>query len=289
MRAHLALFLVAGSTVLSALPLMAMPPYLVDEAVITRLARGAGDNGKLVLEHVPLIDGNEATLELEPFEVWAADARIVVHGSDGKPHTLPRPAAHFNRGQVAGEPESTIAISVEENGTVRGTIFVRDRVFALGHGVRQGGPGDQQPRRDDGDTRPGDRGPLLVREFDPVEELAANPGARGWHCDVDRIGLNSVQQAISAQLSAAETQRPHVPAPNGTPSTGVSYSLKLAIETDNELRAAFPSDADLQGYLQALIANVSVIYHRDLNTTVTIGYLNIWAAGSTDPYVITAA
>src|SRR5438105_6708208 len=68
----------------AAAPLMASRPLLVDNEIISRLQRGAEPGQKLVLERVPLIDGDPATLELERFEVWAPDAKIIVYEGDGK-------------------------------------------------------------------------------------------------------------------------------------------------------------------------------------------------------------
>src|SRR5207302_8482904 len=57
--------------VISAMPLLAMRTYVVGNDVAERLAHGPAPGQKLVLDQVPLIDGNPMTLELERFEVWA--------------------------------------------------------------------------------------------------------------------------------------------------------------------------------------------------------------------------
>src|SRR5205823_14813557 len=114
-----------------ACPLMASRTYVAGDAIAARLERGAKSGEKLVLEQVPVIDGNPSRLELERFEVWAPDAQIVVSDKTGKTHTLPRPKTLYYKGHIDGDPDSAIAISVEPNGKIDGTIFAHDRVFTI--------------------------------------------------------------------------------------------------------------------------------------------------------------
>jgi hypothetical protein len=272
-------------------PLMASRSYRVGDALAIRLEQGVDYGETLRLDPVPLIDGDPATLDLERFEVWAAESQITVHEGDGKStHVLPRSATRFYKGHVAGEPDSAIAISVEPDGQINGTIFVRERVFSLASAIRLRGAGTREPRGEDPAPSRERTEPkaLFVREIDPVEDLVLNPAARDWHCDVDKAGLNSIRKALSAGTASATMKNLRV-SPEGTPSSGVAYSVTLAIETDGELRAAFSSDAALQSYIEDLIAQVSVIYQRDLNTSVMIGPLNMYSSPLTDPWGITPA
>ncbi|HEX3070601.1 MAG TPA: M12 family metallo-peptidase [Thermoanaerobaculia bacterium] len=272
-------------------PLFASRSYRVGDAVAMRLELGVEHGETLHLDRVPLINGDPATLDLERFEVWDAESRVTVHEADGKTtHVLPRSAARFYRGSVAGESDSAIAISVEPDGQIEGTIFVRERVFSIASATRLTGAGTREPHAEDpAVTRDRtERAVLLVREIDPVADLVINPAARDWHCDIDQASLNSVRKALSGGAPSAAMESLRV-SPQGTPSSGVAYSLKLAIETDGELRAAFGSDAALQSYIGNLIAQVSVIYQRDLNTTVTAGTVNVWASPLTDPWSINPA
>lgn len=259
-----------------AVPLFASRPYLVDESAVKRLERGAAPGEKIAVR-LPVVDGNPTTLELERFEVWRPDAQIIVTEADGKTtHTVPRPQTRFYKGHVAGDPDSAIAISVEPNGHIEGSVFTADRVFDIGRGRRHGENGPRAPRTDDTEI---ERAlPLLVRELDPIEDLVRNPDASRWHCDNEKFALGNIHQSFVSQ----ETKSAIVS--NGTPSTGVSYSLNLAIETDGELWAAFGSDAAVTSYLGTLVAQASVIYSRDLKTTLSIGTSHIWANSATDPW-----
>ena len=92
--------------VISAMPLLASRPYVVGNDLAERLARGVAPGQKLILDRVPMIDGNPTTLELEPFEVWAPDAKITVHDANGDHEEAP-PRRLFYRGRNAVELSRT--------------------------------------------------------------------------------------------------------------------------------------------------------------------------------------
>src|SRR5258708_9471938 len=284
-------FVCAAAIVTCAMPLLASRPYLVDNDVVRRLERGAAPGEKLILERVPVIDGNPMTLELEHFEVWAPDAKIIVYEADGKStHTLARPATQFYRGRLVGEPDSVIALSVEPNGHIEGKIFVRDRIFFVAGGVAQRVIGPR-PRLDGGDARavPEEDKPLLVAEFEPAQDLVDHPESQAKECEVERIPLHALRQNLVLGNHKKTGQDASVVA-EGVPTTGVSYGLTLALETDGELYAAFGDAAAVTAYLGNLIAQASVIYHRDLNTTLTIGpEVHLWSNANTDPWTVQAA
>src|SRR5258708_4213823 len=179
----------------AAAPLMANRPYAVDDRIAESLQQDTKPDVKLTLQGMPVINGERATLELERFEVWAPDARIVVHEADGKhTHTLPRPETRFYKGHVAGDPDSAVEISVAPNGRIEGSIFTHDRVVTIARGVRVGG--GVRPRGDDHQLPVDRAAPLLVSEFDPVDDLITTPDAGKWHCDSEEIGLSGIHAAI---------------------------------------------------------------------------------------------
>ena len=296
-------FLCGAAILICAMPLLASRPYVVDNNVALLLQHGAAPGEKLILGGVPVVDGNPTTLELERFEVWAPQPQILVYEADGKTtHTLPRPATRYYKGHIAGDPDSVITIAVEPNGKIDGSIIQGERMFTIAQGVRH----DQTPSKapgDDSDISPRVAAPLMVREFDPVEDLVANPGAGEWHCDSDGLTLNSVRQALSAskasaivKANGAQARSGQAITPNGTPTSGVSYGLNLAIETDGELWAAFnfagggsAQDNAVTAYIGLLVAKASVIYQRDLSTTLTVGTLHLWQNASTDPWTVTTS
>ncbi len=267
-----------------AAPAFASRPFFIDPSLAGRLEQGIAPGEKLELRDIALIDGNPTTLQLERFEVWGPDPQIIVFEKDGKSfHKLPRPETKFYKGIVNGDPSSMVEISVGTNGRISGVIMAGDRMFTVGRGERHG-KGVRPVHIDDDETAVDRAAPLMIREFDDFDDLIANPGAGDWKCNSDAVSVRHVRKAVSDGVASSVAV-----APNGTPASGVSYSLNLAVETDGELRAAFGSDSALTTYLGDLIAKASVIYQRDLSTTLTIGTTHIWSSSATDPWTVTTA
>ena len=78
---------------------------------------------------------------------------------------------------------------------------------------------------------------------------------------------------------------PRTPKAEVNGASNATYGLNLAIETDTELFAALGSSAAVTSYITDLVGQASVIYQRDLRTTLMIGTLHIWSGG-TDPWTV---
>ena len=258
----------------AAIPAFASRPYVVEEKAVSKLRAGGQ---KLIVDDVPMFDGNLATVVLERFEVWAPNVEIIKYDANRKETRLPRPATKYYRGRISGDANSLVFISVEANGDINGMAFSGDakRKLAIRRGVRATAqPGERGgARRDDGET------PLMVREFDEVDDVTAFPEG-GFHCDVEGQRMN-IMRSLAELKPKPESSTP--------PTVTTGYGLNLAIETDGELRAAFASDAALTAYLGSLVGAASTIYQRDLKTTLTIGTTHIWADASTDPWTVLPA
>jgi hypothetical protein len=273
-------------------PAFASRPYLVEGDAVQQLMQGAAPGAKLVVDRFPLVNGDPMRLELERFDIWEPDAKIVVYEADGKKtHNFPLPKTTFYKGIVTGQADSSVALSVAPNGHIEGTIFVNEHVYNVNRGVSRSGQARRPPGVDtDRDTELAT--PLLVREFDPVEDLVTNPSARNWSCGLDQLTSKGLDQRLVAQMPPSLPKLANgklAIAPNGTPTVGVSYKLQLAIETDGELWAAFGSDGSVTSYMTNLIAQASVIYQRDASTALTIGTLHLYQNSGTDPWTVAAA
>jgi hypothetical protein len=264
----------AAAVVILAIPLFASRPYVVEDGIAQRLERGAAPGERLVLDHVPVIDGNPMSLELQRFEVWAPDAKITIHDSNGV-HEEDPPHRIFYRGSVTGSEDSLAFFSVDptDSRNLEGIILIGERKFSLGRGVRtplraaRPGAGDDDPR------------PLLVRELDPYEDVL-DPGG-SWTCAVDgkriarrRLDLPKEALALRAQPTAGNV-------------AGAKYALRIAVETDFELYTGLGSTSGaVTTYITSLVGAASTIYQRDLNTTLNLGNLAIYATAA-DPYNVT--
>src|SRR2546430_8340648 len=145
---------------LTAVPALASRPYVVEQSAVSKLRAGGQ---KIVIDQMPMFDGNPATVTLERFEVWAPDAQVIKYDKDRKETRVPRPTTKFYRGRIAGDADSLIFMSVEASGQINGLALSGDgkRKLSIRRGVRAGG--QAAPRRDDTDA------PLMVREFDEVD------------------------------------------------------------------------------------------------------------------------
>ena len=256
-------FLAAMAIVISTMPLLANRPYVVNNDVAERLAQGAAPGQKLTFDHLPIIDGNPTTtIEVEQFEVWAPDAKITVHDANGVHQEAPHRRL-FYRGRIPGVDDSMVFLSVDPANSrdMEGMVLIAERKFRIGRGVsvttRMEGPG----RHDD------DNPPMLVREVDPYDDAAEAGGP--WKCDTESSPLSGSHKSLLVE--PCENRK--VP--------GAEYTLRLAIETDNELfeklGGTSPPSEPVEAYITHLVGAASTIYHRDLHTNLTIGHISVYA------------
>src|SRR5436190_2068776 len=232
---------------------------------LRRALQTLGRDGKTTLRGVSLREGKLDTIELEPVEVWAKDAKIVVFGAAGEQTVIPAPAVKYFQGRVQGEPDSVVFCSMSADGSIRGMILVGERRWHVGSGVRKSSR--SRPKVDEA--------PVFMREADEIEELS-EPGA-DWQCATDAAGIHP-------HLGARELTMRQKPVANAGNVTGATYQLRIAIETDNEFCAAFGNnDTAIATYIGDLVGKSSIVYQRDLKTTLVLGDTHIRSAG-TDPW-----
>ena len=200
----------------------------------------------------PLGRKRRADLELVRFEPFAPGARVEVMEPGGS-HDLALPDQVYFHGTVAGEADSRVLL-----------VAGRDRV----HGFVASG-GDVFPFGPD--ARGGHRS-YALRDADP-----------GVHRPPGDFCVNDLHPELVAAVAA--------PSPGDAPpvaETTVGVKLaNVAIDTDQELRAKFASDAAALDYLAALAAAASAIYERDVSVRVRFSYIRLWGAGSADPWTAT--
>lgn len=232
-------------------------------------ARGVAPGDSLLVEDVPLAE--EATdprtaglprtknLELERFRVFSPDAQIVVQTRRGPKLVAPPSTAHF-RGRIEGDDASLAVLSVAEDGSVRGFVADRDRLWALAS------------------DRPGDA--PKVAEMDANSPLADGPAP--WSCGQEALPA----PPIPAAAAAAQQLLPDL----ARAASDQTYNARIAIETDFEFWDLFGSTPAATDYVSDLIAAISAIYLRDINTTLEVAYLSLWPNGpSTDPWTVVSS
>lgn len=219
----------------------------VDRAAIAAFRAAGG--GRLT---VPLPGGRSVDVQLHRFDVFAPGARLIATGDRGVQTPL-----HFDlttfQGSVPGEAGSWAVLSMSGD-QVLGTIQHAGARFAIAPATDVGG------------------------DHVVTDEATLEPHAP-FECGAD--ALPEVANPIPAPGA------PHAPRVEELQSTQSATRLvcNLAVDTDYELYSVkFGGNLiNCQNYIATLIATVSVIYERDINTTVQLGYLNVWTT-SADPY-----
>ncbi len=222
----------------------------VDPVALDQLRGAAG--GTVTL---PLADGSSLELVLERRELFAPGAQVTVTDASG-PHALPLALAFF-RGSIPGDPDAwaQVTLTPEE---VRATIVRGGRRLLL------------MPA----EAPTGDGPPLHALS---AQEALDTPGGT-WACGVD--GFNE------AELEPGDPQRePRRPVarPDAVQIDAPRRVMTIAVDCDEEITGRFGGLVNAAAnYIASLLATVSLIYERDLEVTLNVGYLNFWT--STDPY-----
>ena len=120
----------------AAAPAAAVPHATVhagSAADFAAAAHSLDSGGRLTVTGYHL-EGEEsaATLQLKHHQVWAPGAKVVVHTAEGTTEAPPPPARIF-RGTIDGAPDSSVLLSVHEDGRMTGMAMRGSASWALGH------------------------------------------------------------------------------------------------------------------------------------------------------------
>lgn len=227
------------------------------DALLGEVAQGA----PIRLENV-LLDGEilPVTLEMERFEVFTPDARILVHGPDDRAQTVKPPASAYFQGGIHGDPDSIAVLSADPSGVLRGIVQQADRFWVLGGGAAVDGPAVG----------------LVSRE---LKRSGASDGVKPFRCDVGQ--LPKTQQIPKPLIESALKPQALV--------SGQYYAVPVAIETDGEFFKLFGSTAAATSYIGNLFAYGATIYQREVQAKLEVSYVSLWSGGpTTDPWTHTS-
>lgn len=212
---------------------------------------------------------DEATLDLERFEVYTDDATITVHGKGGRTRVLPRPMDVFFRGTVRGVDGSRAFLAVHEDGSVEGIVRRGARVDFVG-----------------GEDAPAvlDAGPLRLRT---VPALAlATMDTQAFACGNERLPERppSLQQRLAEQAVDAGLAATPVTAQLALPA----HTARVAIETDFEFYQRFNNTATASAYIANLVGwDSAVAYVPELGTSLQVSSISLWTTNA-DPWTQTS-
>lgn len=206
-------------------------------------------------------EGKAFSFALERFEVFTAGARIVVHRPQGD-EVLAPPVSTVWRGTVRGEEGSLVFLSLRETGEIAGLVVGGSGGVAL-LGPDATGAG------------------LATYPFDPSVGKSSPP----FHCEQDALPKAAPLLPAAVRVGAAAASR--VGAPIGAAGTA-PLTAELAIETDWEFWNLFGDSGRAATYVGDLLGAISALYQRDLQTSLKVRYLSLWAGGpATDPWEAT--
>lgn len=248
----------------------ALPRFASGELAQAVAATATG--GGFLLDGVEVGETGETTaFVLERFEVFTADATIIVHGDDGETR-YPAPRNAYFRGAVDGEPGSRVVLSVLEDGTVQG-IVTRSEGFYLVGGEEDGGPVKAQRRA-----------PLAMHEVDPISLKTASSG---FTCGNDALPSTFDPLAALAPSAPAAPSGAFGLPEKAAVEKAALYTARVAIETDFEYYQLFNNATNAINYAGNLLAYASTIYTAEINTALAVPSVSLWTTSS-DPWAQTS-
>ncbi len=260
-------------------PLAAATVSKLNDDVLAPL-RASSVTKRILLSNVPLYEHGTAKIDLEEFEVWAPNGKVVVH--DGKSvQYLDPPPMRFFRGMVNGDPESFAYFSVDgRSGGIYGLVATRDGKFSVNASRRRAMTHDHSENGDRGEDFD-----YFLTAFDDSDTIPMT--GQTWECGVDKLQAMS---PINKRILAATDALGHRVVAQGITGTQ-SFAMTVEVETDDELfAAAGNSIPNVTALATNLTGAVSTIYNRDLKTNVLQQNLHVYSGGpGMDPWTATTA
>lgn len=237
----------AGRTAaLSARPRTAL--LAVDRVALDELR--AAESGSIAL---PLADGSSLELVLERRELFAPGARVLVTEASGERDLAPEIAVF--RGRVPGDPRAWAVVTLTPEAVHASVFRDENRLLLMPASAPAAGGGP----------------PLHAL----ADESALETPTKPWTC--------GVEGEMEAELERGG--EPRGPArPYSIELDTTRRVLTLAVDCDSDLVwAKFGGNLTAATtYVTTLLATASLVYERDLEVTLNVGYLNFWS--TTDPY-----
>ena len=235
----------------------------LDPSGLARL-RAVSGKESVTLQDFPFAPGATGNLVLERFDVVSPEGRILVEGPDGETSLPLLRGTHFE-GHLEGEPDSRVYVGVPGNFLVA--------ILQTSAGLVYVGP--------DGPSE----GPIqhVVRRSDSLRNALLAP--LEWHCDSDELApapLGPRSEGAPESGLLAALSKPSAASLSAL-ATSALKDAAVSIETDQELLAKFSGNvSSMTSYVTTLMAQISVIYERDVSVHLTVNLIQVWT--TTDPY-----
>lgn len=223
----------------------------------------------LRLENLSLDDRSRstATAELRRIAVTDNQTRFTVHTGDQTRDIEPPVRAYFS-GQLAGEPGSSVFVSIDGDGAMRSIVDRGAEVF-----VNEVVPGSAK--------RPA---LALSRRIDQESDFAGRTFACG-------VTPRFIEENRTPALNALRQQlRGAVPRATELPVGALSAQRRadIIIETDYELFQRLGGSTQTAAYVADLFAYINARYQSEVSTRLNLSQVNIYST-SADPWTSTSS
>ncbi len=219
---------------------------LATDPNLGQAARSVGYGETFFVDGLQLSAVNQS-LRLHRFQVWADDARIIVHG-DGGDVQYPVPKNAYFTGTIEGVARSRAFMTVMEDGRVRGVINQEGRYWLF--------------QRDDADG-------MQINELNDAQKEE-----RSFNCGTDTLAPTPQPKSSDAHHAVTET---HALGGSG------SYNVRIAVESDFEFYQKFGNATDATNYIGDILGYGSGIYGDEVDANLVIGDVSLWSTSS-DPW-----
>lgn len=253
-------------------------PTASGASVDLRSALDIPTGGSLRLELLPL--GSQGT------ELVSADLRrigaagpgplVVEHSGSGVSTSRPAPRAHFS-GHLVGDPQSSVFVSIDSDGTLRSIVRRGDEVFVSDSAA-------PNPSTAAGAARLAEPG-VRSRRVDFVSDAPDRP----FSCGVDDAFLDKNQRPPSAEF-LENLKKNHERAgflglaAQGPEALGAQRRADIIIETDYELYQLLGSSSAVQAYIQDLMAYISAQYQSEIGARLNVTQINVYNNSAAVPW-----
>jgi len=238
-------------------------PHLATAAPIVPLsidlkALGREKGPLLRLSQVPLAPGIAVDMDLTEYSILSPNATLTTTGDDGVRPMRPLTARLF-RGTIPDEPNSSVYIG-----------FGATDIVGL---VTIGGT-SYQIQTDLAARRIAEQLPAVVYNTSDIQG------------GLVRCGVNEGNEpALGGSRISKESLQALL---QGTVPITVNFMVEGAYEGDYEFRQLFKEEADpdvsAADYLLQIVGEASVIYERDMNCQLRVGYMNVYTSAAAQPY-----
>ncbi len=210
------------------------------------------------------VNGSALELELEEFSVLADNAQVVVASQGNEqPYTFQQPKCY--RGRVVGDPDSFVVLAVAED-------LVLGQVTYSEHGTLQTLQINSATDIKHPDGIASDNlvfiQPVDATELDEYTPFCSTEQLEGYE--------EASEEFVAASIIGAAKGRDII-------SQSELLEFNIALDCDTDYLSDHGNNvSQAAAYALSLMAGVSAIYERDLNTRIRVSYLRLWV--DSDPY-----